>query len=219
MYPADWARQRLLASKMLDRLSTRIPGFKRHEPEGRMLLNVAMNDFRNYVRSRPPSSDVSHDEYADFWAERWLDKWRERVKLVFGQQDAHVFAKHERMIKETTPLWRSFPHLSDALELIIDALIDVGELCFTNLLAETTLRGELARVRQSSKSLEEAARRVREGALSLVKSAVFRARSYKHVRGYLVWLRVDEHIWRTSKGKIVETPTGEGEELYEAVDL
>jgi len=219
MYPAGWARQRLLTFKMLERLSCRIPGFRRHEPEGRMLANVAVSDFKNYVRSRPPPSTVSYDEYTDFWAERWLDKWRERVKLVFNSQGAQVFARHERMVRETMPLWRAFPHLPEALELLVDTLIDVGELCFTNLLAESTLRGELLRIKQASRSLEEAVGYVQRNALSLVKSAMEKARGYRQVKGYLVWLKVDDDIWRTSQGRIIDSPPGEGEELYEAVDL
>lgn len=219
MYSINWAKHRLLASRMLERLSSRIPGFRRQEPEGRMLVSVAMNDFKNYVRSRPPPSTVSHDEYADFWAERWLDKWRERVKLVFNPQCTQVFAKHERVVRETMPMWRSFPHLPEALELLVDTLIDVGELCFTNLLAETTLRSELLRVKQSSKSEKEAVRRVQRDALSLVRSAMSRARGYKQVKGYLVWLKVDDSIWRTSQGRIVDSFSSEGEELYGAVDL
>lgn len=224
MYPAGWARERLLTSKVLDRLSERIPGFKRHEPEGRMLVNVAINDFKNYVRSMPPSPSVDHQEYADYWAERWLDKWRERVKLVLRAQDAHVFAKHERLVKETSYLWSRFPYLSEAVELVVDALISVNELCFTNLLAESTLRGELYRYKQTYKSDEEALRKLQGNPLAVVKSAIYRAKSLKHVKGPLVWLRVDENIWRTSTGKIIERPReGEDEGLegavYGAVDL
>jgi len=209
MHPADWSRQRLLTLKVLSSLSSRIPGFRSSEPEGRTLARIAMDDLGNYLKLRPPPSHVSLDDYVDFWAERWLDKWRERVKLVLRQQDAHVFAKHERILRETAPLWRSFPYLSEALELVMDALIEVGELCFTNLLAESTLRAELMEVRRSSRSLDEAVRRVREGALALAKSAVLRARSYRSFRGYLVWLKVGDEIWRTSLGKIAEPSMSE----------
>ncbi|RLF16162.1 MAG: hypothetical protein DRJ97_01690 [Thermoprotei archaeon] len=215
MYPAQWARERLLTSRILRRLSEHIPGFKHHEPEGRMLANVAVNDFRNYVKYKPPSPNVDQGEYADCWAERWLDKWRERVKLVFRPQDGHVFAKHEKLIRDTSFLWSRFPHLNEALELVVDALIDVGEICFTNLLAESTLRGELLRYKQLCRSDEEALRRIQVDPLKVVKEAMYRAKSLRHVKGPLVWLRVDEHIWRSSTGKIVEEPPGNGEEEWE----
>ncbi|MCX8204857.1 MAG: hypothetical protein N3H31_04320 [Candidatus Nezhaarchaeota archaeon] len=218
MHSASWVRHDLLASRVLEKLALRVPGLRGHEPEGRILTNIAVGDFRSYIKHRPLSSGVSYEDYVDFWAERWLDKWRERVKLVFGQQDLEVFAKHEKIVRETAPLWRGFSHLPEALELIIDALIDVGELCFTKLLAEATLRSELLRIKQSSRSIEEALSRVKEGALSIVKSAVARARGYRYVKGHLVWLRVGEDVWRTSYGKIVETPAGD-EETYGAVNL
>lgn len=209
MYPADWSRQRFLTLKVLSSLSSRIPGFRGFEPEGRTLAKVAVDDLGNYLKLRPPPSHVSLDDYIDLWAERWLDKWRERVKLVLRQQDAYVFARHERLLRETAPLWQSFPHLSEALELVMDALIDVGELCFTNLLAESTLRAELMEVRRPSRSLDEALRRVHEGALALAKSAMLRARSYRHFKGYLVWLKVGDEIWRTSLGRIAEPSVSE----------
>lgn len=218
MQPAGWAGRDLLASKVLERLALRVPGLRKHEPEGRMLANVAADDLRSYIKLRPPAREASYEDYVDFWTERWLDKWRERVKLVFGGQDAEVFAKYRRMVEETAPLWSHLPDPSEALELIMDALIDVGELCFVRLLAESTLRSELLRVRQSSRSIDEALARVREGALSIVKSAVARARGLKYVRGHLVWLRVSEDIWRTSYGRIVEAPF-EDEEAYGAVSL
>ncbi|MEM4699634.1 MAG: hypothetical protein QXT74_01630 [Candidatus Nezhaarchaeales archaeon] len=218
MQPTGWAGRDLLASRVLERLALRVPGLRWHEPEGRILANVATDDLRSYIKLRPPARGVSYEDYIDFWAERWLDKWRERVKLVFGGQDAEVFAKYRKLVEETAPLWSHLPNPSEALELIIDALIDAGELCFLRLLAESTLRSELLRVKQSSKSIDEALARVREGALSVVKSAVARARGYKYVRGHLVWLRVSEDVWRTSYGKIVEAPV-EDEEAYGAVSL
>ena len=221
MYPAQWARERLLTSRIIKRLSEHIPGFRHDEPEGRMLTNVAVNDFRNYVRCNPPAPHVDQGEYADCWAERWLDKWRERVKLVFRPQDCHVFARHEKLVRDTSYLWSRFPHLSEALELIVDALISVGEICFTNLLAESTLRGELLRYKQGCRSDEEALRRIQADPVRVVKGAMYRAKSLRHVKGPLVWLKVDEHIWRGSTGKIVEDP-GDGEDgwaAYEAFEL
>lgn len=210
-------KDRQLELMVFNNLSKHIPGLKAGELEGEWLVHVALQDLENYVKSQPRPTNASWEAYLEYWIERWVDKWRERVKLAIGLEDLKIFEAYERLVKETKLLWSKFPNLREALELVVDALVSVSEICFTNLMAESLLRKELYECRRRCKSDGEVLRKIEENPLEIVKivkSAIRAAKNLKESKGHLILLKVDERVLKTSTGRIVELSEGEVAEKH-----
>ncbi len=78
-----------------------------------------------------------------FWADMWLKKWRERVKILstkFEEPRDHV----ER-VKRARKIFQEMDWRNELRKMIIKKLIEHGEICMTEFIADNLIIEEIAR--------------------------------------------------------------------------
>ncbi|MEM2312362.1 MAG: BTAD domain-containing putative transcriptional regulator [Candidatus Nezhaarchaeales archaeon] len=202
---SDKLQERNLALRLSKLLSNFIPGYNPYDYEGRVIVEVAAEDAKSYFKALKYERGLrvwSGDAIAE-WLELWVYKWRERVKLVFDKRFTAIFDKQRELVRETEGLWRALPYREELKELVILALIEVGEFCFTDLVAENIIRSELHAYKKRFKSEEAVLLHLSISPLKFAKNLMRRAKDLKHWRGPLVMFKVDSKILQGATGRIV----------------
>jgi len=175
------------------------------------ILQIAHQDFVNYLKFTFQSEKTLETDYNQkvqqlinedanefesfltIWIGNWLNKWKERVKLVFGNNN------HE---KECTTLakahcsaaieyrWENVEQKQEMLDMITSTLIRNAETCCTQLLAENILKKETSKIKKPQIN-------GREQVFSILNSVLRQAREVAHNTGPLIFLNVDKGYFRS----------------------
>jgi hypothetical protein len=126
----------------------------------RKMLQLACKDFANYMKFSCRSaynlrfeeklerfSDKEHSELDAFltvWTGMWVKKWQERVKLFMGERskDEHNL---QTVLAAARSQWQTLDCKEELIDSIESTLINNGEICGTQNLAEYTIKTELAK--------------------------------------------------------------------------
>ena len=123
------------------------------------MLRLACKDFNNYMKFQHNSSyrieldqleKISQKEsleleaFLTVWVARWLKKWQERVKLLIGKQKKNESSEDAKNLKNSEPICQTLEHKTELIEIAQSTLINKGEICASELLAEHVLKIELA---------------------------------------------------------------------------
>ncbi|MEM0092813.1 MAG: hypothetical protein QXT33_01515 [Thermofilum sp.] len=187
------------------------------------MVGVALEDLLNYVafsgnyiyeasyRERAveqlaglaESDPIGFDRLVTEHMEVWSIKWNQRVKLVLGKdaQDSRGSENLERKVGQLIPLLKDL--YSWLQRFAVGSLISNGEVCFTNLIAETVVKEVLYKL-VSSMSIQEAAKFVAENPAFLISEIVQRARGAARYRGNLVIVRVNPSFFEENRGEVIE---------------
>lgn len=127
----------------------------------RKLFKFACQDFANYMKFKYKSANnLSFEEKAEkfskkklselesflsIWTTSWIKKWQERVKLLVGNQRKAEFSDLKKTREEAQPAWETLDCKEELIEIVQSALINNGEICGTQILAEHVLKTELAK--------------------------------------------------------------------------
>jgi len=190
-------------------------------PELELMGGVAISDFKNYLKVEwgllgEDNSDEDLefllerymeegriDEKVSSWIVPWVSKWRERVKLVWDEKEFKRKSINEQL-EEVTPLISAIPKVNELKELIIGSLIKSGELCFTNLIADNIIKGEVYRLVKSVGSREGALKFLHENPLFLLQACIARVKVLARSKGPAVVLHVDRRILAEALRRIGE---------------
>ncbi len=171
----------------------------------RKVLQVACQDFTNYLKCHWNligkeanqcelvekldelfKEDIDElDEFLTVWCNIWFKKWKQRVKLLIGNQNANKWSKMAKSITDSEPIWRKMNHKQELQEVVVATLIKNGEICGTEILAENLLKMELGE--RGMNCMEE-----KERALTMLNSALHKAREMAQSRGPLIFVKVDK---------------------------
>lgn len=185
--------------------------------------DVAREDFANYaaytrgVLTEPTYREVAlsylsllaednplaFDRMLSSWMEVWSIKWGQRVKLVLSedQREEEVLQAIDKKASKLVPLLGDlYPHLT---RFAIGSLISNGEVCFTNLLADTVVKEVLAKL-ASSMSVEKAANFAKSNPVFLLSEIVQRARALARYKGNLIVLKVNPSFFQEVREEIHE---------------
>ncbi|MDR2707413.1 MAG: hypothetical protein LBB87_01525 [Nitrososphaerota archaeon] len=175
----------------------------------RKVLQVAYQDFTNYLKvhwkligkeanrceivknleKHIQENPVELEEFLTIWTNIWLKKWKERVKLLIGNQK-HVETQILDELKNAEPYWRKIGRKHELTERIVGALVKNGEICGTEIVAESLLKMELC-IKHVQK-LDD-----KERVLSIVNSALHKAREISRNKGPLIFVKIDKGYYKT----------------------
>jgi len=157
----------------------------------------------SYLSSLAEDDPLAFDRMLSSWMEVWSIKWGQRVKLVLSedQREEDVLQAVEKKASKLAPLLGDlYPQLT---RFAIGSLIGNGEVCFTNLLADTVVKEVLAKL-VSSMSVEKAANFAKSNPVFLLSEIVQRAKALARYKGNLVVLKVNPSFFQEVREEIHE---------------
>jgi hypothetical protein len=132
-----------------------IPELDIHGQE-RSLLDFAHHDLETYLRLN--WKDVNSDDFDEtlkdedcreeikgflkVWTTKWLKKWRERVTLC--QKTPHFSLRHLKAKNRAKKIFKCMEKGEKLKEIVEQKLINHGELCMAELIAENLIIEEIA---------------------------------------------------------------------------
>jgi len=81
--------------------------------------------------------------FVSVWLNQWLEKWRERVKILL-KEPKYAKGKMERL-KRAKRFYMGMKHRRELKEMVIRKLIDQGEVCMVESIADNLIIEEIAR--------------------------------------------------------------------------
>ena len=136
-------------------LETEIPDLDIHGSE-RKLLDFAYQDLETCVTEKlndtnfvdveeALNDETRQDEIKSFlkvWTKQWLEKWRERV--TFCQKIPHFSLEHLKTKRKATKIFKQMENGQELKKMVVQKLINNGELCMAELIAENLIIEEIA---------------------------------------------------------------------------
>lgn len=127
----------------------------------RKVLQLACKDFANYMKFNCKSTYNLHleeklekfsreetaelESFLTIWTAIWMKKWQERVKLFIGNQNRNEFNELYKTLDKAGPIWQTLDCKEELIDIAESTLINNGEICGTQILAEYALKVELAK--------------------------------------------------------------------------
>lgn len=191
------------------------------EQEAEYMLEVAYADFLNYIaverdvifeegyedavltilRDMYLNNEMELDKTLSEWFEVWAWKWRQRVKLALKEEEESKLAsevenKVQALLPKVSKLYEW------AKRYAIGSLVRHGEVCFTNLLAETVVKEVFFKV-ASSEEPEKAAKFLSENPAFVISEITKRVKELSAFKGNLVVVRLNPLFFESQRGENV----------------
>ncbi len=143
-------------SRLARELEREIPDLDLHGSE-RSLLDFAYRDLETCLKLKGISITSKKDEktlmddedhqkemkaFLKVWTKQWLEKWRERVTLC--QKMPHFSLRHAKTKKKATKIFKRMENGQELKKLVAQKLINKGEVCMAELIAENLIIEEIA---------------------------------------------------------------------------
>ncbi|MCW4016503.1 MAG: hypothetical protein NWF06_09050 [Candidatus Bathyarchaeota archaeon] len=136
-------------------LQTEIPDLDINGSE-RKLLDFAYHDLENCLTEKMEAAtfdaieealndESRQDEIKSFlkiWTKQWLEKWRERV--TFCQKMPRFSLEHVKIKRKAMTIFKRMENGQELKKLVVQKLINNGEVCMAELIAETLIIEEIA---------------------------------------------------------------------------
>jgi hypothetical protein len=91
------------------------------------------------------SDESNHDEvkaFLKYWTTQWLEKWRERVTLC--QKMPQFSLDYLKTKKKASKLFKRMKDGPELKKMVVQRLINKGEVCMADLIAESLIVEEIA---------------------------------------------------------------------------
>ena len=174
----------------------------------RRMLQVAHQDFSNYLKFNNNFADqeaynlslaqrmehlhredpVELESFLTVWTGIWLKKWKKRVKLLLGKQNQSKMSKAVKTLANAESHWRKLDCKEEIMGIVISALIKNGEICGTEILAESLVKTELGKKIDLDVNSGEQV-------LAVLNNALRRARQMAHITGPLITLKIGKNYF------------------------
>jgi len=148
------ASKKLILYWLANELENEIPDVDIYGSE-RKLLDFAYQDLetcltenaenKNFDLKAVLKDKTGHDEIKAFlkiWTKQWLGKWRERV--TFCQKMPKFSLEHVKAKQKATKRFKRMENGQELKKLIVQKLINNGEVCMAELIAENLIIEEMA---------------------------------------------------------------------------
>ncbi len=198
--------------KMIEKLlEKKVPDISKAEKN--IMTSIAVEDYKNYLKVKLDLLGVENAGYFIYreiksrleypekfkkeleeWLEAWLIKWRQRVKVVF--KDEQEFKTKKEIESETLDLWMNLKVKEELLDLVIGSLIRIGEYCLTNAIAESIIKGELFKYFKHMRDKKKLAELVDKYPVMLLRDSLHMVKVIARNKGYLVSIKVDGRVFR-----------------------
>ncbi|MCD6466211.1 hypothetical protein J7L27_07605 [Candidatus Bathyarchaeota archaeon] len=194
-----------LLSLLAEELGTYIPQFKPFTSDYQMLLyasrdleiwlKVKMNTDDNRViyrsleeefRSKPNDLRMS----INFWSGMWLKKWRERVRVLSTK--FKMPKNNIERIKKARRTYQNMDYRSELKKMAIRKLINCGEICMVEPIAENLIIEEIAkRIRKE----EKGSALIAVDPLSIYNAVSSRIARLPEEKGPLIYLNIKPNLF------------------------
>ena len=114
-------------------------------------------------------------------------KWQDRVKLLIGKQNKEESCRDFKNLEKAEPLWQTLECKAELIDAVQSILINNGEICGSELLAEHTLKLELV---NSTLDLSDRAQ-----ALTFLGNVMHRANEIAKNRGPLLYVEINKSYY------------------------
>ena len=149
-------RNSIIMSWLAKELEKEIPDLDLYGPE-RSLLDFAYHDLETCLKlkgrsinSEKDEEDLMDDEdhqeemkaFLKVWTKQWLEKWRERV--TFSQKMPQFSLAHLKAKKKAAKIFKRMENGQELKKLVVQKLINQGEVCMAELIAENLIIEDIA---------------------------------------------------------------------------
>jgi len=149
------SRNPVITSWLAGELEKEIPDLDLYGAE-RRLLDFAYQDLETCIKLKwrgTNSDDIekalntkdNQEETREFlkvWTKQWLEKWRERVTLC--QKIPQFSLRHLKTKRKAMKIFKRMKEGQELKRLVVQKLINEGELCMAELIAENLIIEEIA---------------------------------------------------------------------------
>ncbi len=150
----DSSKRFMVMSLLARELKREIPELDLYGQE-RSLLDFAYHDLETYLKAKwkdVSSAEIEEalktedrqeelNEFLKVWAPQWLEKWRERVTLC--QKLPYFSFEHVKTKRKAAKLFKRMENGKELKKLVAQKLIDKGEVCMAEMLAENLIVEEI----------------------------------------------------------------------------
>ena len=138
----------------------------------RKVLQLAYKDFANYMKFSSKSTYSSNfeekletisknnlpelDAFLTIWTGMWIKKWQQRVKLFIGNNAKKELNDLQQTYSKAEPAWKNLECKEELIDMVKSMLINNGEICGSEMLAEYALKMELTKNKLDLKNKQQA---------------------------------------------------------------
>lgn len=166
-----------------------------YEEDGEQL---AYDAILYYLEEEPLRADALLSEWIDVWS--W--KWKQRVKLVL-KDDPSIEKTEELLNKKLGPVIPRIKNYGWFRRFTIGSLISVNEVCFTNLLSDSIVKGAIFKVAKSLPP-DKAVNIIEKNPMFVVEEIINRVKELKTFKGNLVIVRLNPQFFEERRERLVE---------------
>ncbi len=197
-------RNRLL-SLLIEEFEKYIPQFKPYSLDYQVVV-YASKDLETWLKVKLNTNDTRMiykklKEYfmknprdlkisMNFWVGMWLKKWRERVRILSTK--FKVPKKYAEKVKKARTIYKHMDYRSELKNIAIKKLVNQGEICMVEFIAENLIIEEIAkRIQKSNRDSHT----VLIDPLSIYNAINSRIARLSRDKGPLVYLNIKPNIF------------------------
>ncbi|RLE61461.1 MAG: hypothetical protein DRJ35_00535 [Thermoprotei archaeon] len=151
-----------------------------------------------YIEEEPLRIDALLSEWIDVWS--W--KWKQRVKLVL-QDDPSMVKAEQLLNQKLSPVIPRIKNYNWFRRFTLGSLINVNEVCFTNLLSDSIVKGALFKVAKTLPP-DKVVEIIEKNPMFVIEEIVSRVKELKAFKGNLVVVRLNPKFFEERRERLVE---------------
>jgi hypothetical protein len=143
-----------IISLLAEELKNEIPDLDVYGSE-KKLLDFAYHDLETCLKAKNDNKNLTEIEkilnnksekeevksFLKIWTKKWLNKWRERVTLC--HKPPQFSLNHIKAKKKATMIFKRMQNGQELKKLVVQRLINLGEVCMAELIAENLIIEEM----------------------------------------------------------------------------
>jgi len=171
----------------------------------RKMLQLACKDFANYMKVNSKSACSTNfeekletiskndpqelDSFLTIWTGMWISKWQQRVKIFIGNNAKKELNDLQQTYSKAEPMWNSLECKQELIDMVKSMLINNGEICGSEMLAEYALKIELTKNKVDLKNKQEA--------LTFVNNLTHRVHAIAKTTGPLMFVEINKAYYNS----------------------
>ncbi len=171
----------------------------------RKVLQLAYKDFANYMKFSSKSTYSSNfeekldtisknnlpelDSFLTIWTGMWINKWQQRVKLFIGNSAKKELNDLQQTYSKAEPAWKNLECKEELIDMVKSMLINNGEICGSEMLAEYAVKTELTKNKLDLKNKQQA--------LTFVNNVTHRVHAIAKTTGPLMFVEVTKSYYNS----------------------
>ncbi len=192
-----------IISFIAEELQKSIPQFRPYTEDYQIVLYV-YQDFETWIRTKWGDNDprmISKLErclqeesgeltaFLSFWLSIWVEKWRERVEIL--SRKPKLPKGYLKYLKRARRFYREMEQRQELKNMVVRRLINQGEICMVEPIAETLI---LQEIMKNVQSVDEEACHMKINALDILNNLSQRISGLPKEKGPLIYLEIKTYM-------------------------